>query len=162
MEHKFTSSTEKDRAATRTLESLGYAYQGGQFWKPPVGQPPAYITWDGEVVPPAGVECEALESAFRIDSGEWRLIHVLFSNDEYVFASLVRSQESRPKIFTVSEWIFRKYETPEERAAARKAKACDAIASLLMVDSPFSEDAARIYDAIASGKIPGIPALSKE
>lgn len=31
-------------AAVATLESSGYTYHGGQFWKPPIGKAPAYIT----------------------------------------------------------------------------------------------------------------------
>lgn len=159
MEHKFTNDAAKKEAAFKTLQDLGYTYHGGEMWKPPLGQPPAYITWDGEGIPPTGVECEALESCFSSDCDEWRFIQVLFSNSEYVFA-VMPSMGNRPKIFSVEGWIFRKYESPEERAARKKAKACDAIAALLMVDSPFSDDAARIYDAIASGEIPGIPPLS--
>lgn len=117
------------------------------------------VEWEGEGIPPAGAECEALESSFRLDSGEWRFMQVLFSNSEYVFA-VMPSLGNKPKIYNVDNWIFRKYESPEERAARRKAKACDAIATLLMADSAFSDDAARIYDAIAAGEIPGIPPLN--
>ena len=159
MQHNYADESAKYGAALKTLQDLGYTYHGGEMWKPPLGTPPAYITWDGEGIPPAGAECEALESCFRLDSGEWRFIQVLFSSSEYVFA-VMPSMGNRPKIFSVEEWIFRKYESPEERAARKKAKACDAIATLLMVDSSFSDDAARIYDAIAAGKIPGIPPLS--
>lgn len=31
-------------AAKSTLEYKGYTWNGGQFWKPPLGKPPAYIT----------------------------------------------------------------------------------------------------------------------
>ncbi|HFV0559256.1 TPA: hypothetical protein ACH7TX_000880 [Escherichia coli] len=34
----------KERAAVETLESKGYTWHGGQFWKPPIGKAPAYIT----------------------------------------------------------------------------------------------------------------------
>lgn len=32
------------KAAVATLELKGYTYHGGQMWKPPLGNPPAYIT----------------------------------------------------------------------------------------------------------------------
>lgn len=157
MQHKYDESA-KYGAALKTLQDLGYTYHGGEMWKPPLGQPPAYITWDGEGIPPTGVECEALESCFRLDSGEWKFIQVLFSSSEYVFA-VMPSMGNRPKIFSVEEWVFRKYETPEERSARKKARACDAIVAFLMPPSNFSDAAARIYDAIAAGEIPGIPPL---
>lgn len=46
-------------AAINSLEQLGYTYHGGQIWKPPVGEAPAYITgWDGKGFPPVGVSVE--------------------------------------------------------------------------------------------------------
>lgn len=158
MEHKFTDDAAKKSAAFNTLKRLGYTYHGGEEWKPPLGQPPDYITWDGEGIPPAGAECEACEAQYIPECRDWRFMQVLFSNSEYVIA-VVPSLGSRPKIYSVENFIFRKYETPEQRAALKKAKACDAIAALLMVDSAFSDDAGRIYDAIAAGEIPGIPPL---
>ncbi len=161
MEHRFTSSTEKDRAATRTLESLGYAYHGGEVWKPPVGQPPAYITWDGKGQPPVGTVCEVKPAS---DIHGWELFKVVGSEDGCVFGFKKRENipGGRPTVLLPDDWEFRKYETPEERAARRKAEACDVIASLLMADSAFSDDASRIYDAIAAGKIPGVPALRND
>ena len=41
----------KHKAAVATLESKGYIWHGGQFWKPPIGKAPAYIT--GEKSAPA-------------------------------------------------------------------------------------------------------------
>jgi hypothetical protein len=32
--------------AVKTLESLGYAWNGGELWKPPIGKAPAYVTDD--------------------------------------------------------------------------------------------------------------------
>lgn len=33
-------------AAVETLRGLGYAWNGGQLWKPPIGLPPSYINND--------------------------------------------------------------------------------------------------------------------
>ena len=33
----------KRRAACRTLENMGYVWNGGAYWKPPLGKPPAYV-----------------------------------------------------------------------------------------------------------------------
>lgn len=40
-------------AAVATLESKGYTWHGGHFWKPPLGKAPAYITGEQPVVPEA-------------------------------------------------------------------------------------------------------------
>lgn len=32
-----------EQAAVRTLEQMGYTFNGGQLWKPPLGSPPDYI-----------------------------------------------------------------------------------------------------------------------
>ena len=40
-------------AAVATLESKGYAWNGGQLWKPPIGKAPAYITGEQPAVPDA-------------------------------------------------------------------------------------------------------------
>lgn len=36
----------KESAAVETLESKGYTWNGGQLWKPPIGNAPAYIAGD--------------------------------------------------------------------------------------------------------------------
>ncbi|MGC4639872.1 hypothetical protein [Escherichia coli] len=35
---------QKGNAAVATLESHGFTWSGGQFWKPPLGLPPAYVS----------------------------------------------------------------------------------------------------------------------
>lgn len=56
------------KAAKATLINLGYTYHGGEMWKPPLGQPPAYITWEGEGHPPVG----ALVKYRFSDAERWR------------------------------------------------------------------------------------------
>lgn len=66
--NKFTSGTinlgemaSKMGSAVDTLNSLGYTYEGGQLWKPPVGDKPDYIKWEkGELQgdPPIGTKFE--------------------------------------------------------------------------------------------------------
>lgn len=47
------------KAAVATLESKGYTWHGGQFWKPPIGKAPAYITGEQlSMVIPLGVTWE--------------------------------------------------------------------------------------------------------
>jgi len=49
-----------ERQAVKTLESMNYTYHGGEYWKPPLGEAPAYLQeWEGGL-PPVGVECEAV------------------------------------------------------------------------------------------------------
>ena len=48
------------KAATKTLDSLGYSWNGGELWKPPIGPTPDYIAWNGEGLPPVKTVCEAL------------------------------------------------------------------------------------------------------
>ena len=163
MEHKFTSSTEKDRAATRTLESLGYAYQGGQFWKPPADQTSAEISWDGEGIPPAGVECEAREVAHS--HGQWRVLTVLYSSDDYLLA-IYSVSDPKPRIYSTDSFLFRKIMTDEERRQLRKTKAVEEIACVMTGNREnwgnYLTLAELIYDSIEAGEIPGIPALEKD
>ncbi len=72
----------KERAAVETLESKGYTWHGGQFWKPPIGKAPAYITGEQSVVTPdAAVESLATDLMKRIDkiTGERHSIATLSS-----------------------------------------------------------------------------------
>ncbi|GEM_PF-4753041 len=58
----------KERAAVETLESKGYTWHGGKFWKPPIGKAPAYITDELPVVKhDAAVESLATDLMKRID-----------------------------------------------------------------------------------------------
>lgn len=72
----------KERAAVETLEVKGYTWHGGQFWKPPIGKAPAYITDEVPVVKhDAAVESLATDLMKRIDkiTGERHSIATLSS-----------------------------------------------------------------------------------
>lgn len=72
----------KERAAVETLESKGYTWHGGQFWKSPIGKAPAYITGEQSVVTDdAAVESLATDLMKRIDktTGERHSIATLSS-----------------------------------------------------------------------------------
>ncbi|UXY12035.1 hypothetical protein N7922_05775 [Kosakonia sp. ML.JS2a] len=51
------------RAAVATLESMGYTWNGGQLWKPPIGKAPAYIT--GEEAEPVSATRVATPQSMR-------------------------------------------------------------------------------------------------
>ena len=44
-------------SAERTLNNLGFTDHGGEYWKPPIGEAPAHLTWGGEGFPPVGTHC---------------------------------------------------------------------------------------------------------
>ena len=119
----------KATAAVKTVEQLGYTYEGGQLWKPPLGEAPAYITWDGEGVPPAGTVCEFTPVKAYSDTGIWEQFRVAASVDGWVFGFIegLSPNDMQPRSLSVSEHYFRQIMTPEEREAQRKEKSVKAM-----------------------------------
>jgi len=48
---------DKESAAVRTLEKLGYTHNGGELWKPPLGAPPELIKEQKTEEPPLCTRC---------------------------------------------------------------------------------------------------------
>lgn len=153
MEHKFTNDVAKKIAAFETLQSLGYTWQGGQLWKPPLGQPPAYIAWDGEGRPPVGAETEYRIMNTRLPE-KWFYAKILYISENWVIFTDDNGLEHCER---VDGFVFRRYESPEER----RNKAVSVL-KILWADycgtagtKNFDEFA---YDCIVAGKIPGLKA----
>lgn len=146
------------KAAQATLQHLGYTYHGGEKWKPPLGKPPAYLTWDGEGLPPVGAETEyRIMTARRPE--KWLYAKILYiSEDWVVFADgdFVEHCE-RTDGFT-----FRRYVSPDEL----KQKAIQAMTRIAY--APASEELKWesvleiIYAAITAGDIPGLQATKSD
>lgn len=122
--------------------------------------------WDGVGIPTAGVECEYSFAECAPEYREWTLLRVLYSDAKWVIGNTKR--HPRPQIIEVENVVFRRYETPEERAARRKNQAIKAM-SMLKNDNgkvlgAYVTDSSLeiLYDAIAAGEITGIPPFNAE
>lgn len=120
-------------------------------------------SWNGEGIPPAGVECEAREVAYS--HGQWRVLTVLYSSDDYLLA-IDPVSGPKPRIYSTDSFLFRKIMTDEERRQLRKTKAVEEIAYVMTGNREnwgnYLTLAELIYESLESGKIPGIPALNKD
>lgn len=158
MEHKFTNDEAKKIAAFETLQSLGYTWQGGQLWKPPLGQPPAYIVWDGEGLPPVGAETKYRVIGSR-HNPKWLYARILYISDDWVvFADDKGVEHCEP----LRGFVFRRYVSPEERKqnAVNAMRKVVESASLEGNTTPGCLDA--LYAALIAGEIPGLPGEEAE
>lgn len=105
--------------------------------------------WDGEGLPPVGVECEGLFPRHPGNSFEWQDCLVL-----YVFE---HECAVKSKVTSTLHYCdqFRPIRSPEDVA---RDEAIDAIFSILSVNILDGSDsnAGKVFDAIAAGKIPGV------
>lgn len=139
------------KAAQATLQHLGYTYHGGEQWKPPLGKPPAYLTWDGEGRPPVGAETEYYIESRR--GRKWLYAKILYISAEWVIFSDDKGVEHCER---VDEFVFRRYVSPEEC----KQKAVDAMLYIAnrMPDSGQTKEFLEVlYGALIAGEIPGLP-----
>ncbi|WP_313824034.1 hypothetical protein [Leclercia sp.] len=153
MEHKFTNDSAKKLAAFDTLQHLGYTWHGGEKWKPPLGQPPAYITWDGEGRPPVGAETEYRIMTAR-NPEKWLYAKILYISEDWVIFADGKYGEHCER---TDGFVFRRYISPEER----KQKAVDAMLYIEQRMPPGGyqpqEFLEVLYGALIAGEIPGIP-----
>lgn len=105
--------------------------------------------WNGEGLPPSGVECEA---RLRCNDGEWFLFRCVGVDCGVAFGWAGKEAATLGK----GSYEFRPLRTEAER---KRDVAVRVIKGLLMFDygdDPRVNDATFIYDAIAAGKIPGV------
>lgn len=105
--------------------------------------------WNGEGLPPSGVECEA---RLRCNDGEWFLFRCVGVDCGVAFGWAEKDAVTLGK----GSYEFRPLRTEAER---KREIAVKVIKGLLMFDygdDPRVNDATFIYDAIAAGKIPGV------
>jgi hypothetical protein len=111
------------------------------------------IAWDGEGLPPPGVEFEYLRGNFGADKGRWVKCTMKYAGEKYCIVHLDDEGES---------WL--KHEGTQIRpilseADRKKEAALSQIANAIIGDVPDTGMATaamyakRIYDAIKSGKI---------
>lgn len=98
--------------------------------------------WNGEGLPPVGCGCECQ----FLDS--WHVCNVLFVGEEVIVGVIDGSERA----FSVNHTRFR---PPLSEADKKRDEVINEIASMIGRGT-FYEDADRIYDAIAAGKIPGV------
>lgn len=105
--------------------------------------------WDGEGLPPVGVECEA-RCCFLGSS--WKRIILKWSNEKQFLYERVR--EGSPVHYSlayVDQHSFRPIRTESER------KREEVVAQIIKGANLAQDNVAEaIYDAIAAGKIPGV------
>ena len=105
--------------------------------------------WNGEGLPPSGVECEA---RLRCNDGEWFFFRCVGVDCGVAFGWAGKDAVTLGK----GSYKFRPLRTEAER---KREIAVKVIKGLLMFDygdDPRVNDATFIYDAIAAGKIPGV------
>ena len=106
--------------------------------------------WNGEGMPPSGVECEAKYR--ESDSAEWFLFRCVGVDCGVAFGWAGKEAVTLGK----GSYEFRPLRTEAER---KRDVAVKVIKGLLMFDygdDPRVNDATFIYDSIAAGKIPGV------
>lgn len=106
-------------------------------------------SWNGEGLPPSGVECEA---RLRCNDGEWFFFRCVGVDCGVAFGWAGKDAVTLGK----GSYEFRPLRTEAER---KREIAVKVIKGLLMFDygdDPRVNDATFIYDAIAAGKIPGV------
>ena len=105
------------------------------------------VEWDGEGLPPVGVEFEYLRGDFGADEGRWIKCTMKYAGDKFCIVHLEGEGES---------WL--KHEGTKIRpirseAGKKKEVAIFAIADLCRNSASNGHSAELIYDAIKSGKI---------
>lgn len=98
--------------------------------------------WSGEGLPPVGCECECR----FLDA--WHVCNVLFVGAEVIVGVIDGSERA----FSVNHTRFRPLLSEADK---KRDEVINEIASMIGRGT-FYEDADRIYEAIAAGKIPGV------
>lgn len=104
--------------------------------------------WDGVGLPPAGCECE-----FISDKSWWRVNVICYDGDKVVFKP---SGDEYYAAAPVDKCKFRQLRTDADK---KREEICTAIYGALTKaerEHNRSDEADAVYDAIASGKIPGV------
>jgi len=111
-DHELDESVDRGIAAIKTLEGIGYTDNGGELWKPPIGKIPEHMKeWDGEGLPPVGIQIEYCPdySTPATPAGRWYGAIVVAYHGEHIWLS-------DNGVRLVSNLKFRPIKTPKERA----------------------------------------------
>lgn len=116
-----------------------------------IGQDSAQV-WDGEGLPPVGCECE------RSWAGDkWQKCKILFTSSQLVVVKMKEGGDEHA--YTIGEVIFRPIRSEADR---KRDEAITKITDAICGEIPdtgmatAAKYAARAYDAIVAGKIPGV------
>lgn len=104
--------------------------------------------WNGEGLPPVGVECEIRKIA------EWMKVTISFISEVHTVFKTPGGTEDCQKTCNLQ---FRPLRTEADR---KREEAIESLMSIVCSPSQSSAIVNKIYDAIAAGKIPGVE-LSK-
>lgn len=157
----YRNEPEKDDTGLNWRDSEGLGYFTHLFFDLAVDWESAIITreqyeaalaasqqasWSGEGLPPVDCQCEAFIN------GEWKAVQVAYYRKETTFDAIVFDLKSHVTFWTDE---FRPIRTEAER------KRENAIEALQLDEARTGayiteHEATAIYDAIASGKIPGV------
>lgn len=108
--------------------------------------------WDGEGLPPVGIKCEHCPGGTT--HHEWEIVTVagVHENTSTGFTDYWLVRENGSSYIVGNPYRFRPLRTEAEKL---RESAINDIATLIGRGT-FFQDAERIYDAIAAGKIPGV------
>jgi len=110
-----------ERQAVKTLESMGYTYCGGEYWKPPIGEKPRWLEteWvDG--LPPIGELCQAKPPIWYSDAQ----LKVLCHDEGNVVCRVLDGDKIGSLVELVPNEI-RPIQTPEQRQREELAMVID-------------------------------------
>ena len=105
--------------------------------------------WNGEGLPPSGVECEA---RLRCNDGEWFLFRCVGVDCGVAFGWAGKEAVTLGK----GSYEFRPLRSESERKHEAVLESICAVLEMIAQDCKREDDAKLIYEAIAAGKIPGV------
>lgn len=105
--------------------------------------------WNGEGLPPVGVECESKQFA-QID---WREFKVVAVENGHVFGFW---HDNVGACLDSTHWMFRPLRTESERKHEAALESICAVLEMVAQDYKREDEAKLIYEAIAAGKITGV------
>lgn len=111
--------------------------------------------WDGEGLPPVGVECEILWNEYWV-----KCVVKAYGEEQLIF----KAEGSREWAGHINNYKFRPIRSPEDVARDGAIAEMRLVGYTLPAGIAFSiskEEMAEIYDAIAAGKIKGVVLESK-
>ena len=105
--------------------------------------------WNGEGLPPSGVECEA---RLRCNDGEWFFFRCVGVDCGVAFGWAGKDAVTLGK----GSYEFRPLRTESERKHEAVLESICAVLEMVAQDYRRDDEAKLIYEAIAAGKIPGV------
>lgn len=105
--------------------------------------------WNGEGLPPSGIECEA---RLRCNDGEWFFFRCVGVDCGVAFGWAGKEAVTLGK----GSYEFRPLRTESERKHEAVLESICAVLEMVAQDYKRKDEAKLIYDAIAAGKVPGV------